>query len=64
MGGAAREHVGVERTLVLFTMQPGAENREAIRRSEPITRHWQPAGAVEPVFVLLAFLLQTIIKAV
>lgn len=26
--------------------------------------HWQPAEAVEPVFVLLVFLLQTIIKAV
>lgn len=45
-------------------MQPGAENREAIRRSEPIIMHWQPAEAVEPVFVLLVFLLQTIIKAV
>lgn len=45
-------------------MKPGAENREAIRRSEPITMHWQPAEAVESVFVLLVFLLQTIIKAV
>lgn len=49
---------------MLFTMQPGAENKEAIRRSEPIIIRWQPAEAVEQVFVLLVFLLQTIIKAV
>lgn len=56
-------HVGVERALVLFTVQPGAENKEAIRRSEPVIIRWQPTEAVEQVFVRLVFFLRTIIKA-
>lgn len=56
-------HVGVERALVLFTVQPGAENKEAIRRSEPVIIRWQPTEAVEQVFVRLVFFLRTVIKA-
>lgn len=66
MGGRRERgggHVGVERALVLFTVQPGAENKEAIRRSEPVIIRWQPTEAVEQVFVRLVFFLRTIIKA-
>lgn len=57
-------HVRIERALVLFAMLPGAENKEAIRRSEPIIIRWQLTEVVEQVFVLLEFLLQTITKTV